>query len=94
SRVLAADLKGRGRPGMVSIGTGIGVVLVVALDLVLIPAFGMEGAAVAAALAQTVTAAVLLRCYRSVTSGSLGALLPRPSDLTALISRLRNRVSA
>lgn len=93
SRVLAADLKGRGRPGLVSVGTGIGVVLVLALDLVLIPAYGIEGAALAAVIAQLATMVVLLTCYRRLTGGSVVALLPRLSDLGAVLGLVRGRLT-
>lgn len=93
TRVLAADLKGRGRPGLVSIGTGVGVLLVLGLDLVLIPAYGIEGAAMAAVVAQLSTTLVLLVCYRRITGGRIGALLPRPSDIGDVVALVRGRLS-
>jgi stage V sporulation protein B len=84
TRVLAADLKGRGRPGLVSVGGGVGAGLTVIADLLLIPVWGIEGAAVASVLAYTGTAVVLLACYRKVTCGPLRLLVPRPGDLADL----------
>ena len=45
ARILAGDLKGRGRPGTVSIAMGLAAVITVLLDLVLIPRLGIVGAA-------------------------------------------------
>ena len=89
TRTLAADLKGRGRPGVVSAATGVGAAVTVIADLVLIPRLGIEGAAVASALAYAVTALVLLGCYRRVTGGRSLALLPCASDLRDLVGVVR-----
>lgn len=96
ARILAADLKGRGRPGLVSIGTGIGAILTVIADVTLIPVLGIEGAALASLLAYAGTAVILLGCYRRVSGGRLLALLPRPSDIRDVIAlgRARLRPSA
>jgi O-antigen/teichoic acid export membrane protein len=88
-RVLAADLKGRGRPGLVSGAALLSVVATVAFDLALIPTLGIVGAAVASLLAYAVTAAALLLAYRSVTGGRLSALVPRPADARDLLTATR-----
>jgi O-antigen/teichoic acid export membrane protein len=93
ARVLAADLKGRGRPGLVSVGSGVGVALTVVGDVALIPVLGIEGAALASVVAYTGMAAVLVGCYRRVTGGSLLALLPRFSDLGDVVRLGRARRS-
>lgn len=49
--VIAADLRGRGRPGTASLLGGATLVVVVALDLALIPPLGTIGAALASLLA-------------------------------------------
>jgi stage V sporulation protein B len=92
ARVLAADLKGRGRPGLVSAGSGVGAVLTVVTDLLLIPVWGIEGAAVASVVAYAGTAVVLLACYRRVTGGRLVMLVPRPADLGDLARLVRARM--
>lgn len=94
ARVLAADLKGRGRAGMTSIGTGIGAAVNLVANLALIPSFGLAGAAIGSVLSYGVMAGVLLACYRRVTGGGLLALLPRPSDVSDAISLVRRRVAA
>ncbi|WP_169512918.1 lipopolysaccharide biosynthesis protein [Actinopolymorpha alba] len=93
SRILAADLKGRGRPGLVSMGTGVGAGLTVVADLVLIPLLGIEGAALASFVAYAGTAVVLLGCYRRVTGGRLLALLPGPADVVDLVRLVGGRLA-
>lgn len=92
SRIVSADLKGRGRPGLVSWAAVTTVVATVALDVLLIPAFGIEGAALASLLAYAAGMMAVLWAYRAVTSGRLAAMIPRPADarrLAALLVRPR-----
>lgn len=49
--VVGADLGGRGRPGTASLLSAVTVVVTVVLDLVLIPPYGVRGAALASSLA-------------------------------------------
>lgn len=93
ARVLGADLKGRGRPGLVSIGTGTGAVVTVLANLALIPPFGIEGAAIASVLAYLSSAVTLAIFYRRVTGGALGRLLPRPADVTDVLRLLRSKLT-
>jgi O-antigen/teichoic acid export membrane protein len=83
-RLLASDLKGRGRPGIVSIAALLALAATVIFDLLLIPALGINGAALASLIAYTVSAAGLLVAYRRITGGALGALLPGPRDFVHL----------
>ena len=57
--VISGFLYGIGRPGLNSIGMGAGLVVTVALDLLLIPSFGVTGAAIASAIAYLTTTAAL-----------------------------------
>jgi O-antigen/teichoic acid export membrane protein len=65
--VLTAYLSGNGRPGLGSAAVGSGLVVTLALDLALIPPFGIVGAALASTVAYLTTAAVLLLFFRAVT---------------------------
>lgn len=80
-RLIASDLKGRGRPGLASAGSGVMAATIVALDLVLIPTWGLIGAAVASVVAYALSAAALLWAYRRTTGARLGALLPGGTDV-------------
>lgn len=88
-RVLAADLKGRGRPGLVSTSALVAVVATVIFDVALIPVWGIVGAAAASLAAYGLSTVALLVAYRQVTGGRILALVPRPSDLGDLVSTIR-----
>lgn len=84
-RLLAGDLKGRGRPGLVSIAAFVAVIATVTFDLWLIPAFGIEGAALASLLTYSTSATFLLVAYRRITGARLVALVPRGADVLMLV---------
>ena len=84
TRLLSGDVKGRGRPGLVSWAAFAGLVATVSLDLLLIPWLGIVGAALASLLSYAVVAAVMLAAYRGITGSRLMALIPGPSDLRLL----------
>jgi stage V sporulation protein B len=86
TRVLAADLKGRGRPGLVSWASAGSAVATVLLDLALVPTLGLAGAAVASVLAYTIGAVTILALYRTATGAELGALVPGPADVRRLVA--------
>lgn len=95
-RVVAADLAGRGRPGVTSTLAGLCVVVTVVLDLLLIPPFGIVGAALASVGAYVtygVTGLVALRRISGIPVREL--VVPTRADLRryplavrALTSRL------
>jgi stage V sporulation protein B len=89
ARVLAGDLKGRGRAGLVSAAMGATVVVTAILDLVLIPRLGIDGAAIASLGAYTVSAGILLIAFRSVTGASIRSLMPGPGDALGLVRAVR-----
>ncbi|MFF4055883.1 lipopolysaccharide biosynthesis protein [Streptomyces sp. NPDC001668] len=66
--VSTAYLFGVGRPGMSSWGMGAGVVVTVVLDALLIPRYGVVGAAVASSIAYLITTAVLVTLTRVVAA--------------------------
>jgi O-antigen/teichoic acid export membrane protein len=65
--VITALLYGIGRPGLNSLAMGAGLLVTVVLNLLLIPRFHETGAAIASAIAYTVTTLVLIR-FLIVTS--------------------------
>jgi O-antigen/teichoic acid export membrane protein len=79
SGVISAFLSGVGRPGLYSAALAAGLPVTVLLDLLLIPPFGVPGAAAASAVAYLVTTGVLVACFRAVarseraTAGRAGA---------------------
>lgn len=88
-RILAGDLKGRGRPGLVSVSALAALIATITGNLTLIPAFGIEGAALASVIAYTAGAGVMLLAYRSVTRTSLRRLIPTAHDIVRLIRGTR-----
>jgi O-antigen/teichoic acid export membrane protein len=59
-KVMMSYLGGRGRPGLVAIGSTIALVVNVAFNVVLIPAFGIVGASLASDVSYTLQAGVAL----------------------------------
>jgi O-antigen/teichoic acid export membrane protein len=89
ARILAGDLKGRGRPGTVSVAMGIAAVVTIGLDVLLIPRFGIAGAAAASVVAYALSAAVLGASFVRLTGADARALVPGPSDAVALVRFVR-----
>jgi O-antigen/teichoic acid export membrane protein len=69
--VVTGFLYGVGRPGLNSWAMGAGLVLTVALDLLLIPPFGVTGAAVASAVAYLAGSLALLWFFGRLTGAGL-----------------------
>lgn len=86
-RLLSGDLRGRGRPGLVSIAALVALGITIAGNLVLIPAIGIAGAATTSLLAYTVAAVALVVAYRSVTGASPLQLVPTPADAVRIVRR-------
>ncbi len=89
TRVLAGDLKGRGRPGVVSVAMGVAVMVTLVLDLALIPRIGILGAAVASAAAYGLSAASLTWAFTHASGGRAGRLVPGWGDVVGIVGWLR-----
>jgi O-antigen/teichoic acid export membrane protein len=87
SYVLLASLY----PGLASLGPAIALVTGVVLDLLLIPADGASGAAVAASAALLAGGTAAACAYRSQTGFAWRDLVPRPADVRTL-TRLAGRL--
>ncbi|HKP16920.1 MAG TPA: oligosaccharide flippase family protein [Gaiellaceae bacterium] len=97
--LVVGDLRGRGRPGLASAVKGGAAVVTIALDLALIPFFGVLGAAVASSLAYAafgIAALVVLSRHAGVPVRELA--IPTRADLAvyrragaALLGRLRRQ---
>lgn len=95
SRILTADISARGMPGVVMVIALATLVLNVALNLALIPSFGMRGAAASASLTALVNVLWRFVVYRRITGVSLRDLvLLRRSDLKLVLGRIRRSTSA
>jgi lipopolysaccharide/colanic/teichoic acid biosynthesis glycosyltransferase len=58
--VASAYLVGLGRPGLNSVGMGVGTIITVTLDVILIPRLGAKGGAITSAIAYLTTTTVLV----------------------------------
>jgi lipopolysaccharide/colanic/teichoic acid biosynthesis glycosyltransferase/O-antigen/teichoic acid export membrane protein len=63
--VASAFLVGRGHPGLNSVGMGVGAIITVALDAILIPRYGALGGAITSAVTYLTTTMVLVLLARS-----------------------------
>jgi O-antigen/teichoic acid export membrane protein len=81
--VVTNDLRGRGRPGTASLLAGIAVCVTVVLDLLLIPPFGVVGAAFASLAAYTVLGTVGLVLLARTVGVPVRALLPHRDDVSS-----------
>ena len=74
TNVLMNDVVGRGRPGAVSIVAAVGLVASVGLDVWLVPAHGVAGAAVASTVVYVVDSVLAVALYLRVSGRRLGQL--------------------
>jgi O-antigen/teichoic acid export membrane protein len=88
--VIAADLRGRGRPGLSSSLSGLAMFITVVLDLALIPPLGVIGAAIASLVAYcTFGTASLVALARVSGIGLRRLVVPERSDFRAYATALR-----
>lgn len=85
--VISGDLRGRGRPGLSSLLAGLAAVATVALDLVLIPPYGMHGAALASVLAYSTYGAASVFALHRVAGLSFRSMLVPTRDDARLYGR-------
>jgi O-antigen/teichoic acid export membrane protein len=95
SRVLGSYLFSQGKVLYTTLATGVALGLTVALDLVAVPRFKVEGAAGVSSISYVAALIVTLYFYRRVSGGSIGeALIWRPSDrehYLRIVRRMRGR---
>jgi len=87
-KVLGNALIAQGNPLRESASIGVAFVLTVVLDFVLIPKYGAMGAAVASAVAYLIGGLTMCMFFARVFALRWRSLMPRPSDVKLLASRL------
>jgi len=87
--VIANDLNARGRPGLASALSGLGVCITIVLDLALIPPFGATGAALGSLVAYIVFGVVSLVVESVVAAIPLRSLFPRREDVRLYAAAVR-----
>ncbi len=91
-QVLSSLLLGSGRLQLLVWATAMGFAINLGLNLVLIPRFGMNGAAVSSAISYSVTGLVLsMVARRAVPELGRQAMLPLPRAIAADLQRLGSR---
>ncbi|MBK4997774.1 oligosaccharide flippase family protein [Pseudomonas sp. S31] len=90
--ILRLDLLGKNRPGTVSLMMGAGAALNLLLNVLMIPAWGIVGAALASSIAYLVVTVAMLVLYCRLSGVPLGqTLIMLPSDFTPLRQMLQRR---
>ncbi len=97
--VLSRYIVGQGRPGTGTLVLMAGLAVNVAANLILVPRFGIDGAAASSSISYACTALLTLAMFRRLSGrGWAETLIIQPSDLRALwrawealIGRLRGR---
>ena len=85
SKLLSADLRGRGFPQYSSLAAAIALIVTIVADVILIPKMGIAGAAIASSLAYTSATLLVLIFFLRLSKISLSSLLiPRIDDLLVL----------
>lgn len=88
--LLASYVIARGAPGKAAAALVAGLVVNLAANAILIPALGMNGAALASTISYTTTAVLVLLLYRAISGqGIRDTLILRRSDVTARWADLR-----
>ena len=81
SKVLSSDLAGRGFLLYNTLSSFVGLVATVVFDIVLIPHWGINGAAVASSISYFLSTLVVLGLYLRVSGNSIGnVLIPKRAD--------------
>ncbi|MBU0993298.1 MAG: oligosaccharide flippase family protein [Proteobacteria bacterium] len=96
--ILRLDLLGKNMPGTLSLISGTGVLMNILLNMIFIPKFGIEGAAISSSIAYSFCAIILQMLYTRLTGiPPLQTLLINKNDfitlhqlLTKILSRLKN----
>jgi O-antigen/teichoic acid export membrane protein len=88
-KIIISDLAGRGFPQYKSITSTAGMILNVILNIILIPLYGINGAALATSLSYTLTTILSIYWHINITGTTLFQLLfIRRKDVTFILSRV------
>ena len=92
--ILRLDLLGKNRPGTVSLLMGAGAALNLVLNVLLIPTWGIVGAAAASSIAYLAVTVAMLVLYCRLSGVPLGqTLIILPADLAPLRQMLQRRAA-
>jgi O-antigen/teichoic acid export membrane protein len=87
SKVMTSYLGGRGQPGKISMAASIALAANIGANLLLIPMYGIVGAALSSVVSYTTLALIVVLMASRVSGVSPASLcIPRPSDASSLVS--------
>jgi O-antigen/teichoic acid export membrane protein len=92
-KLLGNALTAQGRPLLETGAVAVAFLLVVVLDVLLIPAYGAEGAAVASTLAYSAGGVAVVLIFARALGARARDLIPRPGDVPWLARRLRRAMA-
>ena len=90
-RVFGNDLAARGRPGINAWIAAMNLLVNVVANLILIPDYGLYGAAIATSLSYSVFAIASALAYLRITEQPFSVLLRLNAQDRAIIARIRRR---
>jgi len=91
-KVLGVHMAGQGRPEYLSYSAGVSAVLTIALDFLLIPKMGINGAAIASSIAYTLSAGMSIFWFARVSKvkGIHKLFVPEAEDFTAWLRIIKS----
>lgn len=95
ARVLANEIAGRGFPAVNTKIAGLSLAVNVAANLILIPQYGVNGAAAAASIAYVTLSTLTVQAYSRIVGVSVGQIIsPRVADIHTALRFVRSMFSA
>jgi O-antigen/teichoic acid export membrane protein len=91
-KILGDALIAQRRPMLQNVAVSIGLVFTIALDIVLVPAYGGFGAALASTLAYTALGVAMGMIFMRALGSKGSDLLPRARDVPWLVRKVRSRL--
>lgn len=81
-KILANDLIGQGYAALYSITSGLALMTMISLDFLLIPKYGINGAAIASTLSYAIATISIVVIYLRISKNSFGSIIiPSKSDM-------------
>ena len=92
--MLSHFFSGTGRPYINTIGSVIGLVLTLSLGLILIPSYGIYGAAITASLSYLASLIFQFIAFTAITKTTVSEYFIKKADFRFIIEELRKYMSA
>ena len=88
SKIISANLAGIGLPQYATYASGITIIITVILDILLIPTYGIGGAAIASTIAYLLSAALMVMWFsREANITWVEVVFIRKEDISMLVRR-------